>query len=125
MTEEVEQIQLFAWAEWQSGKYPELKLMYHIPNGGKRSKAEAARFKAAGVKAGVPDIFLPTAHGGFFGCYIEMKREKGGRVSEPQKRYIDALQNEGYFVAVAHGMEEAKEFLLAYLRMSKTEGVCR
>ena len=37
-TEEVEQVQLFEWAQWASGKYPELGLMHHIPNGGKRGK---------------------------------------------------------------------------------------
>lgn len=32
-TEDVEQMCLFRWADAQSGKYPELSLMYHIPNG--------------------------------------------------------------------------------------------
>lgn len=59
-TEDVEQMCLFRWADAQSGKYPELSLMYHVPNGGKRGKAEAARFRAMGVKSGVPDIFLPV-----------------------------------------------------------------
>lgn len=50
-TEDVEQMCLFRWADAQSGKYPELSLMYHIPNGGKRGKAEAGRFRAMGVKS--------------------------------------------------------------------------
>lgn len=29
---------------------------FHVPNGGKRSKAQAGIFKAMGVKAGVPDL---------------------------------------------------------------------
>ena len=33
-TEDVEQMCLFRWADAQSGKYLELSLMYHIPNGG-------------------------------------------------------------------------------------------
>lgn len=45
-SEDNEQIALLRWAAMQSGKYPELKLLYHIPNGGRRSKSEAARFKA-------------------------------------------------------------------------------
>ena len=38
-----EQATLFNWADAQArmGIYPELALMFHIPNGGKRSKAEA------------------------------------------------------------------------------------
>ena len=63
-----EQEALFAWAEYQKGKYPELELMYHIPNGGSRNKAEAARLKAQGVKPGVPDICLPVPRGNIMGC---------------------------------------------------------
>lgn len=43
--EDSEQMTLFRWAVFQSGKYPELELLFHIPNGGKRGKPEAARFK--------------------------------------------------------------------------------
>ena len=46
--EDNEQITLFRWADLQSGKYPELSLMFHIPNGGKRNAREAARFKQMG-----------------------------------------------------------------------------
>ena len=47
-TEAQEQITLMNWAELQSGKYPELKLLYHVPNGGSRNKAEAGRLRAEG-----------------------------------------------------------------------------
>ena len=33
-TEATEQIELFRWAEMAKQKYPDLELMYHIPNGG-------------------------------------------------------------------------------------------
>ena len=41
--EEDEQIALFRWAAWQANSTPELRLLYHVPNGGSRHKAEAAR----------------------------------------------------------------------------------
>ena len=70
-TEDQEQIALFNWAAWMSNtKWPELELMYHVPNGGYRNKAEAGRFRAQGVKSGVPDIVLPVARGGWHGLYI-------------------------------------------------------
>ena len=114
-SEDIEQAQLFAWAQYASGKYPELALMHHIPNGGKRGKAEAARFKLQGVKAGVPDIFLPCARGGYHGLYIELKRVKGGRVSAAQEDFISALRLQGYKVEVCFGMEQAREVLIEYL----------
>ena len=73
MSEEQEQVALFKWAKLQENVYPALRLLYHIPNGGKRDKVTAARLKAAGVKAGVPDICLPVPAGGCNGLYIEMK----------------------------------------------------
>ena len=46
--ESVEQTNLFRWAAYEQGKYPELKLMYHIPNGGSRNRLEAANLKKQG-----------------------------------------------------------------------------
>lgn len=114
-TEDTEQMQLFEWARWASGKYPELELMYHIPNGGGRSKAEAGRFKAMGVKAGVPDIFLPCARGGWHGLYIELKRLRGGSVSPAQKQWIELLKEQGYRCIVCKGMDAAREEIVRYL----------
>lgn len=114
-TEDTEQAHIFAWAAWARGKYPELDLLHHIPNGGKRSKSEAARFKVQGVKAGVPDICLPCARGGYHGLYIELKRTKGGKLSAAQKEWIDALNEQGYKAAVCYGFDEAKEIITEYL----------
>ena len=58
-----EQKALFEWAGYMGGKHPELRFMYHVPNGGRRNAREAAMLKAEGVKAGVPDIVLPAARG--------------------------------------------------------------
>jgi len=70
------QIALFQWVSYQLKRYPELELLYHIPNGGYRYKTTARRLKAEGVKAGVPDICLPVPRGGYHGLYIEMKAGK-------------------------------------------------
>lgn len=118
-TEDTEQAHILRGAAWVRGKYPELDLMHHIPNGGKRSKSEAARFKAQGVKAGVPDIFLPCARGGYHGLYIELKRTKGGKLSAAQKEWIDALRGQGYKVIVCYGFDEAREVIISYLEGAK------
>ena len=110
-----EQEALFRWAEYERGKWPELAAMYHIPNGGSRNKAEAARLKAQGVRAGVPDICLPAARGCYHGLYIELKRRNGGRVSEAQREWIEYLENAGYCARVCHGWDEARETIEKYL----------
>lgn len=95
-------------------KYPELKLLHHIPNGGRRDPIEARHLKEQGVKSGVPDLYLPVARKGYHGLYIEMKNENG-RVSDNQKWWIAELNNQKYYAVVCYGWEEAKQCLTDYL----------
>lgn len=111
-----EQEALFEWAEWNLTLYPELKLMYHIPNGGYRNKSEAARLKRQGVKKGVPDICLPAARGKFHGLYVELKTD-GGKASKEQVEYIKALNKIGYAAEIAYGFEQAVEIITRYLEL--------
>ena len=113
--EDSEQAMLFNWAKMARGKYPELDLMYAIPNGGYRSIKTAKLMKATGVKAGIPDICLPVARHGFHALYIEMKRRKGGTVSVAQKSMINALAVQGNLAIVCYGMDEAIDALKNYL----------
>lgn len=115
-TESQEQVMLFQWAAFQAGKHPELRLMYHIPNE-RSSRTEAVRLKREGVKAGVPDIFLPCARGGLHGLYIELKRRQGGRLSDYQREMLQALRDQGYMAIVCRGFDEAKEAIENYLNM--------
>lgn len=110
-TEHEEQVTLFTWFRM---RYAGM-LMYAIPNGGARSSITGARLREEGVLAGVPDIFLPCPSGGKHGLYIEMKRQKGGRVSAPQKAVMQALRMQGYEVAVCHGWQEARDYIEQYL----------
>ena len=114
-TEDTEQTWLFQWARLQSGKWPELSLLYAIPNGGRRPIKTAVNMKRTGTKAGVPDMFLPVARGGFHGMYIEMKRTKGGHVSDEQKAWIKALTEQGYKCVITKGWEDAAEQITAYI----------
>ena len=115
-TEAQEQTTLFQWARIMEKFWPELRLLHHIPNGGSRNPIEGRNLKMQGVKAGIPDIFLPCARGQYHGLYIEMKRQKGGRVSLEQKKMLLALQHEGYRVCVCRGWEEAKNAITEYMR---------
>lgn len=114
-TEAQEQTALFQWAEYAAAKWPELRRMHHIPNGGSRNAIEAARLKAQGVRAGIPDIFLPCPRNGFHGLYIELKRKKGGRVSAEQRKMIDFLRGQGFRAEVCDGWEAAKNVIVEYM----------
>ena len=118
-TESFEQQTLFHWARYYRGKYPELDLMYHIPNEGKRSYSTGRRMLAEGLKPGVPDICLPVARGGYHSLYIELKRREGGRVTQAQTQWLGALRDAGHMATVCKGWEEASEMILRYLQMPK------
>lgn len=116
-TEAQEQTALFQWAVYR--RELELKSMFAIPNGGSRNQIEARHLKEQGVKAGVPDIFLPCMRGGYGGLFIEMKRQKGGRLSEAQKEMIDNLRCCGYRVEVCEGWEKARDVITEYMKEEK------
>ncbi len=98
-------------------KYPELELLYHIPNEGKRSKSNGAALRRQGLKKGVPDLCLPVARGGFHGLYIEMKRV-GEKPTDNQKRWLQLLKQQGYCTTVCdEGWEQAVKVIEDYMKL--------
>lgn len=121
-SEHSHQAALFCWAAGKEIQtlYPELKYMFAIPNGGYRNKREAADLRAEGVKAGVPDIFLPAPRGKWHGLFVEMKRGKhenkrAGELSADQRRWKEYLKNSNYGFVICHSWMEAKDILMQYL----------
>lgn len=89
--------------------------LFAIPNGSYKSRAAASSFKREGLRAGVPDLMLPVARGGYHGLFIEMKRLKGSVTSKEQKDWHEYLNAQGYLCVVCKGFEKAKEIIDCYL----------
>lgn len=127
-SEHDEQRALIDWSHMQRGMYPELDLLFAIPNGaaltyrtdgrGKRYSPQAAKLKAEGLRAGVPDLFLPVARSGFHGLFVEMKVGRN-KPSEEQVAYMDALVGQGYCAVVCWSAPEAIEAIQGYLKEGK------
>ena len=120
-SETTEQERVINWTRAYVNKYPELNLLYHIPNGGSRNKLEAQNLKAQGVKAGVPDLCLPVARGNFHGLYIEMKYGKN-KTTDKQRYWLAELKEQGYETAVCYGAEEAMDKIADYLGIAEETG---
>jgi hypothetical protein len=97
-----------ACAEWvfnSQARHPILQYLMHVPNGGKRSRGEAGKLKAMGVRKGVPDFVLPFPSERFTGLAVELKAGDGRLTDEQQKWLRFAAQN-GYRTAVCFSLTE-------------------
>lgn len=99
-------------------QYCELKhiVAVHIPNESKRSIAYGAKMKRMGLRKGFPDIFIPTARQGFYGLFIELKRDRKSRVSTEQTAWITYLNKQGYKALVCYGAGQAIDEIEKYFR---------
>lgn len=132
-TEHGEQAALMQWVALTGIKrWPNLDLLYAVPNGGDRSPSVASAMKAEGVKAGVPDLVLPipvvacaelegfAGASWYAGLYLEMKR-KGyegralGARSVDQEKWHKRLIAQRYAVVTAYGWIAAVQVLETYL----------
>lgn len=114
--EHSEQVNLIQWWALQCKRYGvHEQCLFAIPNGGQRNIVTAKRMKDEGVRAGIPDLFLAVSRGNFHGLFVEMKKQRGGVVSESQKACMEMLSTNGYCVTVCHGFIEAKTAILQYL----------
>lgn len=134
--EEGEQIAVLAWAALNETRYPSLRKLIHVPNGGSRGKVEAVVFKAMGLKPGVSDLFLAASVKSAWsrrthhGLWLEMKavglrpsaRRPGevevrlGEVSKEQLDWLHDMEGEGYAVWIAWDRTDAQQALERYLR---------
>ena len=97
-------------------KIQDVDLVFAIPNGGQRHPAVAAKLKAEGVKAGMPDVAWPVARGGFIGLAIEFKAATG-KPTQNQIDKIDALQRAGWFVTLCWSADAAVRTVKGYAGM--------
>lgn len=89
-------------------------LIYAIPNGGLRPKAEAARMKWTGTLAGMPDLGLVLPDGR--ACFIEVKTPKG-RLSDVQLETFMLLKSRSGWppcVILARCIDDVRDALRAW-----------
>ena len=115
-SEHTEQCLLFQWAGYAANQNPELKLLFAVPNFARISPQWGAWMKAEGKRAGVPDVILPIARGGYHSLYIELKVGKN-KPSPEQMGWISALNAYGNQVCVCYDWEAAKDVILEYLAL--------
>lgn len=102
---------------WFRLQYPAIsKLLFAVPNGGARSRTEAAIMKAEGVTAGVTDLVLLIGRGGFNALCIEMKTtDKGSRLTLPQAEWQVLAAHHGSCCVTCRTFEEFQAEIRWYM----------
>lgn len=109
-----------ACADWvfaQEGIYPFLRWLMHVPNGGLRSRGEAGKMRAMGVRKGVVDWILPfpSPSGRYAGLAIEVKSHRG-TVSDEQQDFLDDAAAAGWLTAVVRSSDEFVKVVEQWIR---------
>lgn len=104
---------------WFRAQYPDHALMlFAVPNGGGRSRIEGAIMKGEGVTAGVADLILLEARGGYGSLCIEMKtREKGSKQRPSQKAWQEAAERSGNRYVVVRSFEAFRALVGEYMAL--------
>jgi hypothetical protein len=114
MSEHTEQVAVFQWAKYNECNYPELALLFAVPNASKRIRSQAGRLKAEGMKRGIPDIWLPVARGGYHGLVIEHKFGRN-KATQEQGWWLERLREQGYKAVIVYGAADIIQLLVDYL----------
>ena len=104
-----------ACVDWFRKTFPE-KVIFAIPNGGVRSRAEAGRMKGQGVLAGVPDLFVAHVAADRGGLFIEMKADRASKSTDLQVAMQKQLQAAGYTVSECRSLEEFKNLIHSHIQ---------
>lgn len=102
-------------------QWPQLKLIYAIPNGGLRNKIVAVKLKREGLTPGIPDVNIDVPARGYNGMRIEFK-VPGNKPTDNQQEAHKQLIEAGYLVELHTDAKTAFERTKWYLAEHKFTG---
>lgn len=115
MTEHDLQASIIAECDIRANQDPRWGMLFAIPNGGHRNIRVAVKLKAEGVRAGIPDLFLPVPSRGYHGLWIELKVGRNKQTPQ-QAQWASNLWEMGYAYDVVYDADHAINFISWYLR---------
>ena len=120
----LEDDECIAFSDWlKANNIPHCHIANESRSGSKSAMIRGAKLKRMGQSRGVWDyeVFIPIRGiSGRIDCYemvkIEMKRRKGGVVSEEQKTWGKIYELAGIPCKICQGADEAIKFIKTYLK---------
>jgi hypothetical protein len=89
-------------------------VLWHTPNGGLRTKREAALLKAMGTLAGVPDLIIMAEPPGPCMAFLEVKAP-GEKLSVDQLLFRHRVEAKGALYEIVHSIDEVRAAFRAWL----------
>jgi len=113
--EDALQMQIVAWLNYNDAFF------WHVPNGGRRNKREAARLKRMGVLPGVADLaFIVEGRPAF----IELKVDRG-KQSKDQLIFEARVVERGGLYRIVRSFDEALDVIDEWGIASKPRSIVR
>ena len=112
--EHEQQSAFFDWVDIMKLKDKRLELCFAVPNAGKRSYGAAMYMKAEGLRAGVPDVWLPVPNKKYCGLVMENKYG-GNKLTDNQELWLRKLKRVGHYVCVCRSTEQMIKEVSKYL----------
>tara|TARA_B100001142_G_scaffold107368_1_gene109218 strand:- start:1052 stop:1510 length:459 start_codon:yes stop_codon:yes gene_type:complete len=112
--------------QWLDASLPHNSVWHHSPNEGTRHISYQRRLKKLGTKWGWPDLELFIDDAGWLDnvkrlpIFIELKRPRGGKVSDNQKKIHEELRAAGSHLVVAKRIAEVELFLSRLIKLRQT-----
>ena len=92
--------------QWFRLQYPD-RIIFHVPNGAKRTRFQGARLRNIGLTKGIPDLCVPEPMSPFNGMFIELKAPKNKPTAE-QAEMLTRLSLRGYKTTWCNSFEDFK-----------------
>tara|TARA_R110002124_G_scaffold153961_1_gene320995 strand:+ start:346 stop:735 length:390 start_codon:yes stop_codon:yes gene_type:complete len=101
-------------------KHPNIR--YCASLGGQYQKFDSQKTKAkkTGYVKGFPDLQITEARGGYFGLFIELKKDKKSYLKPEQKEWLTDLKCRGYCAICCKGFDETIKAIDDYLSEQAT-----
>ena len=106
-----EYIEQKIFVNWFKINFPNF-IIFSIPNEGKRTNGN--KLVGTGLTKGISDLAILLPNGKI--VFMEMKKQKGGKLSEYQANFIKKCKSLGHIALVCYGASDASEKILEALR---------
>jgi hypothetical protein len=114
LSEHEEQVAFYLLANKKRKLIAPFRMLYAVPNAGKRDYRAATYMISEGLRKGVPDMVLAYAASGYHGLYIEFKYGSG-TLSKEQRIWKDNLIKCGYAHIVPYTWQFAYKKTIHYI----------